>query len=122
MFSKLISLLTITLILCAPILEAQEFSFPENDSQRISQAQLKKATTNISNLKSVDCEHCHEEDCSGNDSCCMNSCGCISVFYKRSNKTSTMVAMTNSSKIEWYFFNNYISPLLDPALKPPLFS
>ena len=56
MFSKLISLLTITLILYAPILEAQEFSFPENDSQRISQAQLKKATTNISNIKSVECE------------------------------------------------------------------
>ncbi|GEM_PF-3353332 len=122
MFGKLISIFTILITLCAPILEAHELTYPNENLKIESTSEKAQINKSISSIKSKDCDHCQKDDCSDDDSCCQSFCACISASFLRSNKSTQLTSKPISLKVDWYIFNNYLSPPLDPALKPPLFS
>lgn len=123
MFVKLISLLTILITLCAPVLEAHEQIYSNEIFKTESISQEAQITKSITSIKSTNCEHCQDDGCTDEDSCCQSFCACISLSYMRSSKSANLLtSIPLLTKSNWYFFNNYLSPSLDPALKPPLFS
>jgi hypothetical protein len=71
-------------------------------------------------LDSTHCNDCENDDCSKSGSCCHNSCH--TPFYISTNENISNPSNTLKSKIQWHLYNHYISPLIDPTLKPPLFS
>ena len=73
-------------------------------------------------LKSSPCKDCEEEGCSDSGDCCQRLCACTVTFFVESRSHISSLISSLSSKIDWYFYNNYRSPFLDPSLKPPLFS
>ncbi len=73
-------------------------------------------------LKSSLCKDCEEEGCSDSGDCCQRLCTCSMTFFLESSNHISSLVSSQSSKIDWYFYNNYRSPFLDSSLKPPLFS
>lgn len=115
MLSRLVSL-TLTLIFSYFAISSSLAENKELDIEHIK--------TNLEHTLELNEDHCH--DCPDEEHCetgsCMRLCSCsVSFFQEPINYNSNLFEQL-SSKIQWYFYNNYRSPYLDPALKPPLFS
>jgi hypothetical protein len=72
-------------------------------------------------VKSTEHDDCHGHSCTGNG-CCVHFCTCLLTLNFSTNKSGKLKSKLLSSKINWSYFNYYLSPVLDPSLKPPLFS
>lgn len=98
---------TIFSFLSTSFFEVQEFDF----SKQIS-------------VSEDHCADCKDDGCTdtGGGDCCQNFCLCTSFLFSKYKNQITLINKTYYSEIGWYFYTNYHSPLLDSALKPPLFS
>jgi hypothetical protein len=73
-------------------------------------------------LSAESCPDCNDEDCSGDDDCCISYCSCLKPVLIKTFKKNNTQNITFSNLIEVERLQNYKSPELDPALKPPTFS
>lgn len=122
MIVRLLCTLTIFSFVCTSILEAQEFSFPntKNELSKNHNTHISSHSTSVS--EEDHCDDCQDDGCSDTGNCCQRICSCSTSFFSETKSNVGSISSSTSSKIEWYFYSNYRSPLLDPALKPPLFS
>ena len=112
MFFRLISLFAIFAVVSISVLEAREVSLPFE----------KTKVTSSKELLNTDFEHCHDNACSDPTHCCESLCGCSATFLIISKINLLFMSKPIQSNMSWVLFDNYHSPLIDPALKPPLFS
>ena len=120
MFNKTLSLIILTTFLFSFFAEAVvSYDFSDANDRQIST--VDSASSKIT-INENHCDDCKDDGCDDEGSCCLRFCSCTTNLFMSSNKTLASISPLISSKIDWYFYNNYISPFLDPALKPPLFS
>ncbi len=120
MFNKVLSLIILSTFLFSTFAKAGvPYVFSDANNKQISVVDSASLKVTISENH---CDDCRDDGCDDEGSCCLRFCSCTTNFFMSSNKTLASISPLISSKIEWYFYNNYISPFLDPALKPPLFS
>ena len=68
-------------------------------------------------------EDCGYEGCSQPEDTCKHLCLCVSPYIiSDSNYYTLHKILINHLEVSWYTYNNYISPVIDPTLKPPLYS
>lgn len=68
-------------------------------------------------------EDCGHEGCSENEDSCKHLCVCVSLYIiSDSNYYTLHKILINYLEVSWYTFNFYLSPVIDPTLKPPLYS
>lgn len=84
-------------------------------------------TAEASNLKtsqlaSIPCEDCNESGCEHGEGCSHHLCSFSSFLPLASSGYLPSPNQFYLVKSDWYIYANYLSPFLDPALKPPLFS
>jgi len=65
---------------------------------------------------------CGDDDCSSADGCCVGNCGCPASFILKFSTNNLALLNTSFKDINWFYFSNYTSPILSPALRPPLHS
>jgi hypothetical protein len=73
-------------------------------------------------ILNTDFEHCHDSACSDSSHCCESLCGCSSTFINLTKINLLFLSIPIQPNLNWVLFDNYHSPFIDPALKPPLFS
>lgn len=122
MFLRILCIFTIFSFLGSSLLGDREFDLTDKGEVEVEVSQFDFPSENHF---SVDhCNDCNDDGCtnsSGGD-CCQNFCTCTSLLFSKSRNEILITNKTYYSEIEWYLYTNYRSPLLDPALKPPLFS
>lgn len=119
---KFLSIFIIVSLVCTSILEAQEFSFPNAKSELSKNHNIHITSHSTSVSEEDHCDDCQDDGCSDTGNCCQRICTCTTSFFSETKSNIGCISSSASSKIEWYFYSNYRSPFLDPALKPPLFS
>ena len=69
----------------------------------------------------VHCSDC-EDDCSEKEGCCSGLCVCPVplIFKSKSHVLSSNIF--EGRKLSWHYYQEYSSPPIYPALKPPLHS
>lgn len=122
MIAKLLSILAIFCSMYTSVLEAQEISLPNTKSELSKNHKTHISTYTASVYEEDHCDDCTDHGCSDNENCCHRVCSCSTPFLSETKSNVGCIRSSASSKIEWYFYSNYRSPFLDPALKPPLFS
>jgi hypothetical protein len=122
MFLRILCIFTIFSFLGSSLLKVREFDLTDKGKVEVEVSQF---DSTIENHFSVDhCDDCKDDGCSdssGGD-CCQNFCTCTSLLFSKCRNEISLISKTYYTNIEWHFYTNYRSPLLDPALKPPLFS
>ena len=81
-------------------------------------------------LAETESEHFHSEthfscdgdDCSSTDECCVGNCGCPASLYISFNSQHIKYSVSIIEGRDWFYYVQYSSPSIDPALKPPLHS
>jgi hypothetical protein len=112
MLFRLIFLFAIFAVLSISVLEARESNFPF-EGDKISSS---------SEIQNTYLEHCHDHSCSDSSHCCESLCGCSGSFFIISKINILFLSIPVQLNMNWVLFDNYHSPFIDPALKPPLFS
>jgi hypothetical protein len=66
----------------------------------------------------------HKDDCHSGDhtDCCSNHCKCLSNFIFNFDSETLKSPIISKNHNNWFYYTNYTSPTLDPALKPPFLS
>ena len=102
------------------------FSFFSISVLEVGEIDLSNHGNNISKAENsnsdIHCDDCKDEGCSDSNDCCDGICACTLSFFIQSKISSISINHQVLLNIEWYFYTNYRSPLIDPALKPPLYS
>lgn len=122
MIVRLLCTLTIFSFVCTSVLQAKEFSFPNAKSEISKTHKAHSSTYSVSVYEKDHCDDCKDDGCSDTGNCCQSFCSCTTSFFSEAKSNVGCITSPTSSKVEWYFYSNYRSPFLDPALKPPLFS
>ena len=122
MITKLLSFFAIFSFIYTSVLEAQEISFPNTKSELSKVYSTHISSHSTSAYEEDHCDDCKDDGCSDSGNCCQRICTCTTSFFSETKSNVGCISSSASSKIEWYFYSNYRSPFLDPALKPPLFS
>lgn len=103
-------------------MEVQEINFSSAKNEISKQHKGHTSNHNVSVFEKDHCDDCKDDGCSDTGNCCQRICSCTTSFFSEAKSNVGCISSSTSSKIEWYFYSNYRSPFLDPALKPPLFS
>ncbi|MBD66243.1 MAG: hypothetical protein CME62_13615 [Halobacteriovoraceae bacterium] len=91
-----------------------DISYTEASLNKITDIQL------ISPL--IHCDDC-DDDCSEEKDCCQKLCSSVHATLYHSPQTAHMCKNNvYSLSNHWYYFNNYISPHIEPAVNPPFFA
>jgi hypothetical protein len=65
---------------------------------------------------------CGSTECSSDEDCCVGSCGCPAPVLMNFSSSFLNPGSSISKKNSWFYFQKYLSPSIDLALKPPVFS
>lgn len=122
MFYKITSILIVFLFVGSSILEVHEINLSNENTQISSIEKEHFAGQSAKILGNSHCNDCQNDTCPDAGGCSLCICTCLSSFFIESKSSISCISKPISTKIEWYFYSNYRSPFLDPALKPPLFS
>lgn len=120
--AKLISLIFLFTFLCSSLVEAKELKFEKNTNLKSLVKKQSKLTSASFMVKSPHGDDCNDDGCQESGHCCDKYCTCTT-FLLLSSKNK--MATDNESyfvQLEWHFYNTYRPPLLESALKPPLYS
>ncbi len=103
-------------------------SFAESNGIHELTSSFESETSNIgsflavSQIISADCEDCQESDCGDHTEHCSHHCSGLHNIAPFQSQTSLKSPTGINNKVFWYYDHHYKTPLLDPALKPPMFS
>ena len=122
MLLRFIYIFSIFSLLSSSVVGVQESLLEEMSNLNSSLQEHSHIEHNVSHVKGLDCEDCADEDSCHDDDCCHRLCACVSSFVFNHGQKLTSNNRLISINLDWYIYNNYRSPFLDPALKPPLFS
>lgn len=67
-------------------------------------------------------EYHGEEDCSSEESCCVGSCGCPASCLLKISFYNISISHIYDKELNWFYQKYYTSPVIEPALRPPLHS
>ncbi len=95
-------------------------SHVELDDHKHLSHNLADNNANVSN--DHECPDCNVGDCSAAAGCCSGVCVCVTTFFNKSKKHLIESNNSKLGKLSCFYNQEYNSPSLDPALKPPLFS
>jgi hypothetical protein len=122
MINKLINFSVIFVFLLAPLHAAEDLPSFEKIFTTSSSSKFQSSLSSKSSLEAPHCVNCKNDGFSDGADCCISHCACIISLPLHSKEGSIINSKALPTKIDWYLFNNYLSPFLDPGLKPPLFS
>ena len=112
------------LVLFSFLLETQSLeTFSTNKKkQEISSSHSNSVTLAISTISAKSCEDCKGEHCDDHENHCSHHCpGLHNISFVETNFCLSQPSILNSN-LSWLFYNNYLTPNLNPSLKPPTLS
>lgn len=121
MLTRLLGILATFIIMVVSIQEAQEFAYSKDIHEHSVSDHLELNNLYGEMLDRENCDDC-DDGCSDAGNCCQGFCKCSSPLYTSLRHTVSCINEILFSKVIWYFHDEYHSPFLDPARKPPLFS
>lgn len=123
MLAKLLSLFLVTLFVFTST-EVKEINMLGSTKERSSSIITSNDTQRVTVNKTMshDCTDCTDSENHDESDCCHHYCGCALSYYIRPLKNLSFTNLSLVLLYEWYSYTDYRSPLLDPALKPPLYS
>lgn len=122
MFTRLVLLISFFSFLCTSLLEVHDINMNQEHTKMSSLKRDLVGAQDVIHFEKNQFDDCSGDGCTDHEDCCHSLCSCTLSFFIVTKNSNIGFKSFNTSKIRWFFYNNYHSPLLDPALKPPLHS
>lgn len=120
MIKLFVSLFTVCLFFSGSIAEAIEMA--GGHEFEISQYQSSKDSSKSINNQKLLCEDCESEGCSDTNGHCSHHCGSLHLLQIVKAHYYKVDLPLKENQEHWFYDFRYKGPVLDPSIKPPLFS